>query len=512
MDRGEGLMLAKAYSNAVAGIEGYSVEVEIDLAQGLPAFNIVGLPDVAVKEAKERVRAAIKNSGWQFPVKRITVNLAPANIKKKGATFDLPIAIGILAARGVVDEPKLEQYTLVGELSLDGTVKKITGALSMALAAKADGKVGIILPQENASEAAIIDNLEIIAVADLAEVIDFFNNQHSKTRGVEQSSSITDEYKIDYQDVKGQEHAKRALEVAAAGRHNLVMIGPPGAGKTMLAKRVPTILPPLTKEEAIEVTKIFSIIDKLPADKSLIENRPFRSPHHTISNAGLIGGGRIPQPGEISLAHQGVLFLDELTEFQRKVLEILRQPLEERKITLNRSAITLTYPCEFLLVAALNPCPCGYYGSSGQQCSCTPYQRKNYLNKISGPILDRIDIHLEIPRLEAEELTNYQRGESSAEIKKRVIAARELQLQRFKGKNINYNSGMDSAVLEEFCKLTPEASDMLEGAINNLNLSARAYDRILKLSRTIADLANSKIITVNHLAEAIQYRSLDRRL
>jgi len=505
-------MLAKAYSNAVAGIEGYSVEVEIDLAQGLPAFNIVGLPDVAVKEAKERVRAAIKNSGWQFPVKRITVNLAPANIKKKGATFDLPIAIGILAARGVVDEPKLEQYTLVGELSLDGTVKKITGALSMALAAKADGKVGIILPQENASEAAIIDNLEIIAVADLAEVIDFFNNQHSKTRGVEQSSSITDEYKIDYQDVKGQEHAKRALEVAAAGRHNLVMIGPPGAGKTMLAKRVPTILPPLTKEEAIEVTKIFSIIDKLPADKSLIKNRPFRSPHHTISNAGLIGGGRIPQPGEISLAHQGVLFLDELTEFQRKVLEILRQPLEERKITLNRSAITLTYPCEFLLVAALNPCPCGYYGSSGQQCSCTPYQRKNYLNKISGPILDRIDIHLEIPRLEAEELTNYQRGESSAEIKKRVIAARELQLQRFKGKNINYNSGMDSAVLEEFCKLTPEASDMLEGAINNLNLSARAYDRILKLSRTIADLANSKIITVNHLAEAIQYRSLDRRL
>jgi magnesium chelatase family protein len=505
-------MLAKAYSNAVAGIEGYSVEVEIDLAQGLPAFNIVGLPDVAVKEAKERVRAAIKNSDWQFPVKRITVNLAPANIKKKGATFDLPIAIGILAAVGVVNDPKLEQYTLVGELSLDGTVKQITGALSMALAAKADGKAGIILPQENASEAAIIDGLEIIAVADLAEVIDFFNNQHSEIREVEQSSAITDEYKIDYQDVKGQEHAKRALEVAAAGRHNLVMIGPPGAGKTMLAKRVPTILPPLTKEEAIEVTKIFSIIDKLPAGKSLIENRPFRSPHHTISNAGLIGGGRIPQPGEISLAHQGVLFLDELTEFQRKVLEILRQPLEERKITLNRSAITLTYPCEFLLVAALNPCPCGYYGTSGQKCSCTPYQRKNYLNKISGPILDRIDIHLEIPRLQAEELTNYQRGESSAEIKKRVIAARELQLQRFKGENINYNSGMDSAVLEEFCKLTLEASDMLEGAIANLNLSARAYDRILKLSRTIADLAKSETITVDHLAEAIQYRSLDRRL
>ena len=504
-------MLAKAYSNAVTGIDGYLVEVEIDLSQGLPAFNIVGLPDAAVREAKERVKSAIKNSGFQFPVKRITVNLAPADIRKKGPIFDLPIAVGILKAVGLIKGSELHNYTLVGELSLDGTVNKISGALPMALASKKEGKKGIILPQVNAPEAAVVEGLEIIAVNKLTDVISFFNQQQKEIAFLEPSYQLEAEYEVDYQDVKGQEYAKRALEVAAAGRHNLVMIGPPGAGKTMLAKRLPTILPPLTKAEAVEVTKIFSIIDKLPPEQALIKTRPFRSPHHTISKAGLIGGGRIPKPGEISLAHRGILFLDELTEFKREVLEILRQPLEEHQITLTRSAVTLTYPSQFLLVAALNPCPCGHYGTEGQRCSCTDYQRKQYLSKISGPILDRIDIHLEVPRLKAEELTDQQRGETSAKIKQRILAARKIQDARFSNLNINYNSEMNSSIVEKYCVLDAAAARMIKQAISRLQLSARAYDRILKLSRTIADLDNTEVITTTHLGEAIQYRSLDKR-
>ncbi|SJZ63766.1 YifB family Mg chelatase-like AAA ATPase [Selenihalanaerobacter shriftii] len=505
-------MISKVKSSAVLGIEAYLVDVEIDLAQGLPSFNLVGLPDAAVKESRERVRAAIKNTGFQFPVKRITVNLAPADIKKEGAAYDLPIAIGILAAQGLIDSQDLDDYLVVGELSLTGDLRRINGALPMAIQAKTEGKKGMILPAINASEAAVVEGIEIIPVNSLLETVDFLNTRMLENAvEVDYKLNLTSDYKVDFAEVKGQQAAKRALEIAAAGGHNVIMIGPPGSGKTMLSRRLPTILPDLSLDEAVELTKIYSILGLLPTDEPLITTRPFRSPHHTTSNAGMIGGGRIPQPGEVSLAHYGVLFLDELPEFNRNVLEVLRQPLEEREVTISRSLTTLTYPANIMLIAAMNPCPCGFHGDSKQNCSCSHYEVERYLNKVSGPLLDRIDIHIEVPRLEAEVISSSPDGESSAQIRARVNKARQIQYKRFKDEEINCNSEMNGRLLEEYCELTIEGKELLKTAIKRLNLSARAYDRILKLSRTIADLAGANKIQEEYIAEAVQYRDLDRK-
>ena len=507
-------MPATALSAATRGVDAFLVHVEVDTARQLPSFTLVGLPDSAVRESRERVMAAVRNAGFQWPRRRVTVNLAPADVRKEGSAFDLPIAVGVLAASGQLHSECLSDFVLLGELSLDGSLRPVRGALSMATDMGAQGVYGLILPAANAREAALADGPVVYGVTSLAEATEVLQGTVRLAPHVVDPAEVLAQSRaddVDLADVRGQEHAKRALEVAAAGGHNLLMIGPPGSGKTMLARRVPTVLADMSLEEALETTKVHSVAGVLPAGEAVVSRRPFRAPHHTISDAGLIGGGPYPRPGEVSLAHHGVLFLDELSEFRRHVLEALRQPLEDHYITIGRAAITLTYPARFMLVAAMNPCPCGHRGDPRRDCSCTPVMVQRYRARLSGPLLDRMDLHVEVPPVGYRDLAGARPGESSAAVRQRVTAARQVQLERFRGRPDLYcNAHMQARDLPRHCAVEGQAAALLKRAVTHLALSARAYHRILKVARTIADLAGQADIAAAHVAEAVQYRTLDR--